>query len=690
MDTAANAEAATTARARGRLLAPTVLLAPAAIALALLAVTDGLGSSLPGLPSPDRVTQWGLPLAQALRDVVAMLTVGLLALAVTCVPPADRERRHLLTGPRRALADRAAYAALAWSGLSVALIVLTYSDAAGARLDAPGFADQAVLFATEYDLGRYLLGSAALSLVAGLLVLASRGIRLAGLAGLVAIAALWPMALTAHGAGTLRHDVAVDAQFVHLLGVGVWGGGLVGLVLVRGSLGAGLADTVRRYSTLAGWCLLLVAVGGTAGALLRLDRPGDLASTYGLLLGLKVAATAALGLLGLAHRRRVLPRLSASAEVARSALHRLLAVEVGVILAAVGLAVALNRTPPPAGAQAPLTTAQDLLGYDLPGPLGAAEWFTAWQTDWFWTPIAVLLASLYVGAVVRLRRRGDAWPVGRTIAWVGGWALFVWAASGAPGAYGRVLFSMHMVQHMTIATTVPVLLVLGAPVTLALRAMRRRADGSMGPREWTLAAVHSPIAALLARPVVAGAVFVVSLVVFYYSPLLEISLETHTGHLLMTAHFLIAGYLFAGNLVGIDPGFPRPPYPLRALMVMVVFGFHAFFSVSLMAQTDVLAEGWFSRLPRDWGDSLADDQYLGASLGWALGDYPLALIAGVLIYSWVRADQRERTRYDRQARRDGDRELTMYNEHLARLAEHDRRGGAADAGGRPDPGGPPR
>ncbi len=101
---------------------------------------------------------------------------------------------------------------------------------------------------------------------------------------------------------------------------------------------------------------------------------------------------------------------------------------------------------------------------------------------------------------------------------------------------------------------------------------------------------------------------------------------------------------------------------------MVVFGFHAFFSVSLMASNQILARDWFTVLQRPWGRTLADDQYLGASLGWALGDYPLAILAGALIWQWVRADQKERRRLDRQADRDGDQALHAYNQYLTGLA----------------------
>ncbi|MBU1801921.1 MAG: cytochrome c oxidase assembly protein, partial [Actinobacteria bacterium] len=142
---------------------------------------------------------------------------------------------------------------------------------------------------------------------------------------------------------------------------------------------------------------------------------------------------------------------------------------------------------------------------------------------------------------------------------------------------------------------------------------------------------------------------------------------------LMTLHFLLTGYIFAECVVGADPGLERPSYPLRALLVMVTFGFHALFSVSLMASTTVLARDWFESLGRGWGASLSEDQYLGASLGWALGEYPLGVMAVALLVSWVQADRRERRRFDRSEQREDDRQLRAYNDYLHRLSEVERR-----------------
>ncbi len=146
-----------------------------------------------------------------------------------------------------------------------------------------------------------------------------------------------------------------------------------------------------------------------------------------------------------------------------------------------------------------------------------------------------------------------------------------------------MLFSAHMLSHMTMSMIVPALLVLGAPVTLALRTLHRRTDGSRGGREWLLEVVHSRLLRVLGSPLVAAGLFAVSLVAFYYSPLFELSLRTHTGHVLMNLHFLLTGYLFASVLIGVDPGPARPPYPLRLVLLFGTMAFHAFFGVALVS-----------------------------------------------------------------------------------------------------------
>src|SRR6202008_2122837 len=104
---------------------------------------------------------------------------------------------------------------------------------------------------------------------------------------------------------------------------------------------------------------------------------------------------------------------------------------------------------------------------------------------------AIIMALVYLAGVHRLHRRGDAWPKGRTFAWVCGCAVLLIATSSGIGRYMPAMFSMHMAAHMLLSMLTPILLVLGAPVTLALRALPAAGRGEPpGPREWLLAALH--------------------------------------------------------------------------------------------------------------------------------------------------------------------------------------------------------
>ena len=270
-----------------------------------------------------------------------------------------------------------------------------------------------------------------------------------------------------------------------------------------------------------------------------------------------------------------------------------------------------------------------------------------------------------------MRGRGDHWPAYRVVLWLVGCLALLWATSGAPGVYGRTAFSVHMVQHMSLMMVVPMLLVGSAPVTLALRTLAARTDGSRGPREWLLAIVHSRALQVLANPVVAGGLFIGSLFVFYYSPLFELSLSTHAGHMLMTGHFLLVGYLFAWVLMGTDPG-PRAAAVPGAHPGAAGDGLGA---RVLRARGDRRDDGAGPGVVRPLGlhdtAALLADQRVGGGIAWGLAEIPTLVMAIVVAVQWSRSDDREARRRDRQADRDGDAELGAYNSYLSKLPDRD-------------------
>ena len=653
---------------------PLILAAVAVVAVVVPAGLLGGAFAAPvaGLPDAGAVVRWGLPILRAIHDLAAASTVGLLVVAATIIPEARGTSRRI-TAARYACGS-----GVVWVVAGLVGLVFTFASISGTPLSDPAFGTQLQTFVFQLEFLRVAAISSAMALVVttGAAVVRRRP-------GIVALAALsvlaiLPLSLAGHAAGAVSHDTAVNSLALHLVSAVVWVGGLLALAMLRPLLGKSLAVSVQRYSTLAGWCFAAVAVSGAANAWIRVGSIGNLATTYGALVILKVVALVVLGVAGWQQRRRVVGRI-ASDPLAGRLFGRLAAIELVVMGAAFALGTALSRSAPPVPDTPVVTTdaAYGLTGFLAPaGPLLGSDWFTVWRIDWLWFGVSALAVALYLVGARRMRARGDSWPVLRTISWILGWAVFVWSTCGAPGVYGTILFSVHMLMHMTVSMAAPILMVLAAPVTLALRTLTPRRDKTLGPRELLLGLLHSRFLAVLGNPVAASAIFFGSLVVFYYSPLFELALRTHTGHVLMTLHFLLAGYLFVWVLVGIDPGPRRWPPSLLLLILFVTISFHAFFGVALTGGTTLLAPSFYTSLHLPWDVDLLADQQNGGAVAWGLGELPTLILALLVTVAWVRTDAAETKRHDRKADRDDDAELKAYNAHLAVISERANRPGS--------------
>jgi putative copper resistance protein D len=631
---------------------------------------SGAFTAFANFTDPGAVVRWGAPIATVLTELSLAVTVGALALAA-CVLP---------RGP---LVDRAlgvaGVAAGLWTLAALVQLVLRFSWSFYVPLDSPSFGTALMEYVSNIEIGRTYLGIvivAALTAAVALLVRGSVG-ALCTLA--LPLVALGMQSSTGHAAGAASHDVAISALFLHLGGAALWIGGLGAIALI-GLRYAVTADVIRRYSEIALWCFVAVAVSGLVSAWIRIGSLDGLSTDYGLLLVVKAALLIVLGSLGYLHRSTVVARLSAGTTTRNAAIGlfwRLAAVEVGVMGAVSGVAVALGSTAPPVPDDeiADPTPAELVTGHPLPPEPTTLRWLTEFQWDVILAFACAAALFVYVRWTLRLRRRGDAWPVGRTISWCLGILVLFWATNGGAAAYGHVLFSAHMVQHMILAMVVPLFLVLAAPVTLLVRAVPARKDGSRGPREWVLVLVHSAFGRFMANPVVAAVLFAGGMIVFYFTPLFELALTTYAGHLWMVAHFTLVGYLFANALVGVDPGPSRPGYPLRLVLLFATMAFHAFFGVTLTSGTALLVPDWFGLMGRPWGASAIEDQQTGGAVAWGIGELPTLLLAVGVAISWARSDAREAKRSDRKAERDGDAELEAYNKMLAEKANQAARQG---------------
>jgi putative copper resistance protein D len=658
------------------LLGAAVVIALAVMAL-LLWVGEGRPVTAPdGLPDPGLGTQWAVPTLRVLGDLSAVLTVGLLLLGGVLVPARD----GLLRGARLSWTRAARWSALVWAVVIALQIVLSLSDVIA--LPVSSVLDPTLIwsFISDVELGRALLVQLMLAVV---VALCSRWIRTttgAGLLTLLALGTMLPPTLVSHAGTSDQHTLAVSSLMLHVLSAGVWVGGLVALVLLGTSDRRPLPVAVPRFSRLALWAAVALGLSGVASAAVRLASPADLLTTsYGRLVLLKLVLIGVLSAFGVWHRRRVLPALSGDG--ARRAFLRLGAVEVLVMAATVGVAVALSRTPPPVSGEVPpdaLSPARLLLGFDLPPApdLVGLLWGQA-RLDGFWIAVGGLMIALYATGTHVLRREGDRWPVGRSIMWYIGSALILVATNAGLATYASVLFSVHMVQHMILSMVAPIFLVLGAPVTLALRTLPRGGD-QVGPREWLTMFIHSRYVRIISNPIVAAVIFVASFYVLYLTAIFPTLMTSHWGHIFMGVHFLLAGSLFFWSLIGIDPGPARPPYIVRLVILLVVIPLHSFFSLAIMATTQVIAPDWFGGLQRPYLTDLLADQHLGGSIGWALGEVPIVIVMIALFLQWVRSDEREARRGDRAQERaastgKGRDVHADYNAYLARLADSNRR-----------------
>jgi putative copper resistance protein D len=234
-----------------------------------------------------------------------------------------------------------------------------------------------------------------------------------------------------------------------------------------------------------------------------------------------------------------------------------------------------------------------------------------------------------------------------------------------------------MIAHMVIVSVAPIAIILGAPITLALRTLPMSRDGSeRGLRGHLQAALNSRTVSLVSHPIWAVAVFDASLFGLYFTDAFASLMRWHLGHTLMDLHFLAVGLLFFYVIVGIDPNPRRTPHLVRIVLLLVAMSLHAFFSVALMSMNSLIDGGYFAELQRPWSTDLLADQQTGGSLGWALGEVPIVLALIATFIQWVRADNREARRIDRAADRaeatGEEDELSAYNAYLRQLAERDR------------------
>ena len=277
----------------------------------------------------------------------------------------------------------------------------------------------------------------------------------------------------------------------------------------------------------------------------------------------------------------------------------------------------------------------------------------AWMTSWRLDPLVVVglfgIGLVYVESTRRLKRIGAGFPRSRRRCFLAGLAFAYLALQGPIDAGATVLLSVHMLQHMLLTMVAAPLIVLGAPVTLALRA------SSPGTRHKILLPVlNSPMAQIVANPLVAWSLLFVVLWASHLTSLYEAAIQNPGLHALEHLAYLGSAVLFWWPVVGLDPIPSRISHPARILYLFLAMPPMAFLGLAIYS-SDHLLYTYYATVPGATIASALADQHLAGALMWEGGMFVVVPALAFVLLEWMRRDEREAERTDERAARAGRR-----------------------------------
>ena len=504
-------------------------------------------------------------------------------------------------------------------------------------------------FITQVTLGKLLAYQIVISLL--VFVLSSRVKRNGGAFWLMLLALSGQLApvFQSHSSSLGSHSLAIGSLVIHVTALTFWIGSVIALRLM---VTEDQALAFPRVSTIALWSSFAVVLSGVVNAWTRLRISDSWFTTYGALIALKVVLTISIFIFASKLRKGI-------------DLQWLLPFEIGLMSLILGIGSVLNRFTPEETAPATFDRVRELTGISMPQPPTLSRVFFEYEANGLILGLLVFATALYIRGVVALSRRGDKWPVGRTISFAIGISLLDYATSGGLGLYAHFSFQYHMIAHMVLGMIAPIAIILSAPITLALRTLPIGRDKEeRGIRGLLINFLHSKPTSIWTHPLVALAIFDGSLFALYFTPLFGNLMTGHFGHLIMDLHFIAAGLLFFHVIVGIDPNPRKVHHLVRVVILLAAMSIHAFFSIALMSANDLIDGGYYQLLDRPWSTDLLSDQKVGAAIGWAMGEIPIVAALIATFIQWMRSDAREAKRADKRSATD----LAEYNAYLEKLA----------------------
>ncbi|MET7575167.1 cytochrome c oxidase assembly protein [Streptomyces sp. NPDC005492] len=279
-----------------------------------------------------------------------------------------------------------------------------------------------------------------------------------------------------------------------------------------------------------------------------------------------------------------------------------------------------------------------------PPQLTMGRLFSSWQADVPALLLVVLLGGLYGWGVLRLRRRGEAWPLARTVAFaLFGLGTLVVATMSALAVYDRVLFWPAAVQNVLLDLIAPLGLALGDSLRLALRALPERA-AARAQRTLTGRLVR-----LFTFPLVSTALVLTTELTIYFTPYFETALAHTWLHQLMYLQLLLAGSLFVLPVLTREEALPAwCTHPVRAALVFVDGIIDAVPGIVVMTHGTLIAGAWYLHHAPSWAPDVQHDQQLGGGAMVGIAELVALPFLLAILVQWARTERAETAALDRR------------------------------------------
>lgn len=290
-------------------------------------------------------------------------------------------------------------------------------------------------FVTQVTLGKLL----AFQVIASFFVFVlSRQIKKNGGAFgifVLALSASLAPVFQSHSSSEGSHSLAIGSLVIHVIALSFWIGSVAALQLMTSN---DRLLALPRVSGIALWSSIAVVGSGVANAWTRLRLSQDWFTGYGAMVALKVFLTIVVLLIAYQLRKRV-------------SIGRLLPFELSIMTVILGIGSVLNRFTPQESTPAAFDKVRELVGISMPEAPTLSRVFFEYEANGLILGLLIFATALYVRGVVALSRRGDKWPVGRTISFAIGISLLDYATSGGLGLYSHFSFQYHMIAHMVLS-----------------------------------------------------------------------------------------------------------------------------------------------------------------------------------------------------------------------------------------------